>query len=178
MSAAGTTTPTALRPPKGYPFGDWQDDGLYEVAPELRADYVAQAEAGTGSDKTWWSEIERLNPHATVPNESTGQLETVPASYELWAHIARRDSARRAQRAAAAAAEHERRFTAECAVCGARISFPGIVAVEVGQVQASACAIDAPALQAELRTRELMADGRARRQMVTDAADRLLGAAR
>lgn len=170
-SRSGSPASARIKPPRDYPDDVWLNDGLFAVDVELRPYYVAEAEAGTGS-VAGWRDVAK-DATAMIPNDDGRGAHERPLTFELWAHITRRNAARRRKRNEERAAETRERSTTDCAVCGVVGYRTAMRTVRVGATVVIACAEDATALELELRSREPLADGRTRADAVRAAADRL-----
>ncbi len=171
-SRSGSPPATRIKPPRDYPDDLWHNDGLFAVEVELRPYYVAEAEAGTGSIADWRDVPKEAT--AMIPNDDGRGFHEGPLTYELFAHVKRRNGARHRKRNEERAAEQRERDTTSCAVCHAVGYRSAMKTVRVGDVAVTACAADAAALELELRSREALADGRTRADAVRAAAERLI----
>lgn len=167
----GSEVPPRLAPPRGYPDAVWHDDGVFAVDVELRPFYVAVADAGTGSVAEWRDVPKDATARIPMPD---GSFEIRPLDFDTFSHVRRRNAARNRKAHEERETAEAIRTTVECVVCGLREHFARMKTVRVGDVSAIACPDDAALLEAELRSREPIAENRTRSDAVHAAADRLM----
>jgi len=138
------------------------------VEPAIRDAYSVIA---AGSKIATREEFGRLlSPRVAVPDEK-GAMSDVPATWELWAHLMRRDHARISVRQVAADALQTARERAVCGVCGGVGVWWNMSALRVALGTVWACKECAPMVQDEVRRRAILHDGRTRGQAVAELLD-------